>query len=936
MADTAQAVTQDEWNYAPPKVPAAVKPPTASAPATPSNQDEWDYGPAKASTPKAAVPSAQARWAEYAKPGPYVTQLDPQDETRFQSWVKQNQIPWQDSPTSDYDMRGFWKAQQSGDPNAKRGANLHFPDTWKTPYHETFSNESKYALPTAGRWAGPNRDVFQAPETSPIGAPATDEWEYHSPAHASLPGATPRLAAMVDAGKVPGAQTEPTQIEKNTPPEPTWGSAAKNTAKNLISGMVKFTQRVLTPTPNNPDRLTETAEDVARELPEAQERISTQQADVAAEKQAMEQRRAEGYNPIYRVLAPFVDETGVVPINARQMEEQSRRGQFRQIATDATGGALLTASPMLTKGAIKAGSYGWQQVGRPMMDAFTDTAGELVPEGVKDTLENTGIKSPAPAKALTRGIQPGVNIPRAAESIQIAGPRLQNVAQKLGEEIKEPGDLTPGAKVTSAAKQQIWDALEQRIGQVDDFMSDTNAIADRMKAAIPDRIREQYPELAERLDKRAETYLGQKSLRQIENAIESANNDLRGLYARPNITDAPISADAAVTKAEVEGARELLDQRVRDLTGNEDVPALKREYGAIRDVERAAARANVVYARQKGMPLYHGLAALSAAGDLVSGNLLGAAKGAFKIGVGRYLQRLRDPGYLVDQAFQGRGAFEPAPDIPSAKPLVRTPIEGAPVNLAAERELGGAPPARPLLTEGRTLITPAPADRSGPISLDERIPMPGWATPADERPLATPTQQSTEPRPVARPLSKLPSGVREIPPAKPLSRAKPLGLSQAEIRQSVSDIQRMSQDKLDYLTETKDSQRAPQQIREAAQKRWEELTGQRAAKAAPVAQQYPKDAVEYAESQMRGALDLSDSIGRPGRYHVDLGEGAPAREQDKAWYGIPAQKENIAGQFPWFNDSEISASRVANALKKGPGSADYEYIVGKILASEKK
>src|SRR6266446_4778439 len=91
---------------------------------------------------------------QFAKPGPYVTTLSPQEEAQFKQWVAANRIPWQDTPTTDYDMRGFWKAMQAGDPNAKRAANLHFPDTYKTPYHKTFSNESKYATQDAPHWQG--------------------------------------------------------------------------------------------------------------------------------------------------------------------------------------------------------------------------------------------------------------------------------------------------------------------------------------------------------------------------------------------------------------------------------------------------------------------------------------------------------------------------------------------------------------------------------------------------------------------------------------------------------------------------------------------------------------------------------------------------------------------------------------------------------------
>jgi GGDEF domain-containing protein len=94
-----------------------------------------------------------------AKPGPYKTSLPPDQEQGFQSWVKQNKVPWQDTPNADYDMRGYYKAMQSGDVNAQQkqsgfDGKMHFPDTYKTPYHKTFSNESQYATPDAPHWDG--------------------------------------------------------------------------------------------------------------------------------------------------------------------------------------------------------------------------------------------------------------------------------------------------------------------------------------------------------------------------------------------------------------------------------------------------------------------------------------------------------------------------------------------------------------------------------------------------------------------------------------------------------------------------------------------------------------------------------------------------------------------------------------------------------------
>lgn len=92
-----------------------------------------------------------------AKPGPYVTQLSPQQEAQFQQWVKANRIPWRDESRADYDMRGYWQKYILTGKGAQGGVNpndrqWHFTDEFKTPYHHSFSGESRYALPNAPHW----------------------------------------------------------------------------------------------------------------------------------------------------------------------------------------------------------------------------------------------------------------------------------------------------------------------------------------------------------------------------------------------------------------------------------------------------------------------------------------------------------------------------------------------------------------------------------------------------------------------------------------------------------------------------------------------------------------------------------------------------------------------------------------------------------------
>jgi hypothetical protein len=98
------------------------------------------------------------RNAPYAKPSDsYQTPLEPPEEGAFRTWVQKNGVPFNpDDQVTDYDMRGYWRSLQRGadagtavNPN---DGQLHYPDTYKTPYHQSFSAESIYAKPNAPVW----------------------------------------------------------------------------------------------------------------------------------------------------------------------------------------------------------------------------------------------------------------------------------------------------------------------------------------------------------------------------------------------------------------------------------------------------------------------------------------------------------------------------------------------------------------------------------------------------------------------------------------------------------------------------------------------------------------------------------------------------------------------------------------------------------------
>lgn len=78
----------------------------------------------------------------------YNTILTPDQEKIYQQWV--NSLPINLRGDYDYDLRGAWLNGDQPDEY------YHMPDTWKKPWHPTFSNESIYSTPGAegGRWDG--------------------------------------------------------------------------------------------------------------------------------------------------------------------------------------------------------------------------------------------------------------------------------------------------------------------------------------------------------------------------------------------------------------------------------------------------------------------------------------------------------------------------------------------------------------------------------------------------------------------------------------------------------------------------------------------------------------------------------------------------------------------------------------------------------------
>lgn len=98
----------------------------------------------------------------------YNTRLSPLDEFAYRQWVAQHNVPTNPDATTpqDYDMRGFYQGLQQQNPKASSAVDpndglMHYPDYWKTPIHQTFSNESQWAPANAPAWNDQDQLVSQ-------------------------------------------------------------------------------------------------------------------------------------------------------------------------------------------------------------------------------------------------------------------------------------------------------------------------------------------------------------------------------------------------------------------------------------------------------------------------------------------------------------------------------------------------------------------------------------------------------------------------------------------------------------------------------------------------------------------------------------------------------------------------------------------------------
>jgi flagellar hook-basal body complex protein FliE len=318
------------------------------------------------------------------------------------------------------------------------------------------------------------------------------------------------------------------------------------------------------------------------------------------------------------------------------------------------GGELQSEDPTLggsvkntLKGAAIGGTIGGVVSGVPAAGVQGFRAVRGTAREVKNFI------APEVDVALIKAIKPSANNTGFKQALQTALPDINETSELAKTPIKNLENLSQAIKAT---KNRIWDTYQALLGPNADATIDGNKVADSMMSSIDRRFASQNPQRVERIVAIADTYRKPISLKDAEDFLQSANNDLYSYYAKNKVGKKVALGDpeTAYIVKEAEALRDALYGKLNDLTG-ENAGALKQKYGALLNIENEVIKRINVAARQNPENLAEQISLAQGVGrvgkSVLNAELGDAIQGAGQIVASRYLKNKNTSDALIQSAF---------------------------------------------------------------------------------------------------------------------------------------------------------------------------------------------------------------------------------------------------------------------------------------------
>lgn len=341
----------------------------------------------------------------------------------------------------------------------------------------------------------------------------------------------------------------------------------------------------------------------------------------------------------------------------------------------------LTGASMMAGGAAGTG-----ELLKQTPPALRNAAARVTPEFLKNAAKASGIGL-SPEEMIRKAGGPSVTGQEGenlGKNLRIAGPRL--VEQDGIRKIQSVQDMADGAYM---AANRVWnDGYEPQIARHANVPVDLTGIGDQIRDAVSPATRKLFPEQGEKADAFADKFNDSVPLSEAGDYLHAINAQLKSFYkmspearAAAGLTD----GNVASLESAAEGLRDSIDKTL-EAHGEADPGGLRREYGALKGIQKIFDKRAVVHGRAKPFDLAQlgsiAAGAAEAGGAAVAGlstghplaAAAGVAAGALPLAATTLFKHLNSSDTMVRRAIQGlRETAEPARPLNSSRPAAVPP-----------------------------------------------------------------------------------------------------------------------------------------------------------------------------------------------------------------------------------------------------------------------
>jgi hypothetical protein len=307
-------------------------------------------------------------------------------------------------------------------------------------------------------------------------------------------------------------------------------------------------------------------------------------------------------------------------------------------------------------------------VGGAAGGALGSAVGEAAAPGAKALARIFGLGGRTAEEAMVAAGRPSVTEDaNYRQALKTAAPRIVDAAKDAS--LKTVGDFEDLLHNTAQTiRQKEFGPMIQRNAKQ---MVSAQPVAQNIRSAITDQMREYAPKEAKELEDFAVKFAKDMPLGKAESDLQYFNAQLKKFY-RANAVDqnAALKTSGTVAKYEAaaDGLRDLIYSRLKEL--GENAPEnLQKQYGALKTLERTFAKRATVSDRQAPLNLAQILSLAGGASEAVSavmaGHPLAALAGAAPIIVSTAAKARNAPESLIRQGVKAM-AKEASPKAPSA------------------------------------------------------------------------------------------------------------------------------------------------------------------------------------------------------------------------------------------------------------------------------